>query len=228
MPLDDEPAAACLRTRRTTGLAIAVDGAAAYPADGCFPTPRTGRCWSSRGPTWCCSAPARRSPTTRSCAPTTPPWRSGCSASSERLVWYVPSLDDLAADDGVSLATLLPPLAATGAWPDRLAAAVALMLWRGPPARARSPSSRCRSSVKAIETTRSRGRLYRKAGDRAHAAAVLRAAARARAAERLRLGARPDPATLVRDLARHTDRPVAEIDALLGPTRPNPPPTTTW
>ena len=32
--------------------------------------------------------------------------------------------------------------------------------------------------VKAIETTRSRGRLYRKAGDRAHAAEVLRAAAR--------------------------------------------------
>ena len=49
--------------------------------------------------------------------------------------------------------------------------------------------------VKAIETTRSRGRLYRKAGDRAHAAAVLRAAARVRAAERLRLGRHARPAT---------------------------------
>ncbi len=43
--------------------------------------------------------------------------------------------------------------------------------------------------VKAIETTRSRGRLYRKSGDRAHAADALRSATRARAATRLRLGA---------------------------------------
>ena len=47
--------------------------------------------------------------------------------------------------------------------------------------------------VKAIETTRSRGRLYRKAGDRDHAAGALRAAARVRAAERLGLGTSRTP-----------------------------------
>ena len=77
--------------------------------------------------------------------------------------------------------------------------------------------------VKAIETTRSRGRLYRKAGDRAHAAAALRGAARTRLAERLRLG--PPAATrptLVRDVARHVDRPAGEVAALLGPDAPAP------
>ena len=32
----------------------------------------------------------------------------------------------------------------------------------------------------------------------------------------------PDPATLVRDLARHTGRSVEEIDRLLGPNAPTP------
>ena len=42
-------------------------------------------------------------------------------------------------------------------------------------------------TVKAIETARSRGRLYRKAGDRAHAARALRRAARTNLAARLHL-----------------------------------------
>ena len=76
--------------------------------------------------------------------------------------------------------------------------------------------------VKAIETTRSRGRLYRKAGDRAHAAARLRAATRTRAAERLRLGAGHDEAALVRDVARHVGRPEAEIAVIIGSQGPVP------
>ena len=63
--------------------------------------------------------------------------------------------------------------------------------------------------VKAIETTRSRGRLYRRAGDRGHAAAALRAAARRRAADDCGLGAGHSEADLVRDVARHTGRPEA-------------------
>jgi hypothetical protein len=134
---------------------------------------------------------------------------------SDRLVWYVPSLDDLLADDGVSLTTLLPDWLRPALWLIALAT-IALLVWRARRlgALAIEPLP---VAVKAIETTRSRGRLYRKAGDRAHAAGVLRAAARVRAAERLRLGSRPDPDTLVRDVARHTGRTVAEIDALLGP-----------
>ncbi|WP_051548803.1 DUF4350 domain-containing protein [Nocardioides sp. URHA0032] len=137
-----------------------------------------------------------------------------------RLVWYVPSLDDLVADDGVSLATLLPDWLRPALWLGLLTV-IALMLWRGRRfgALATEPLP---VVVKAIETTRSRGRLYRKAGDRGHAAAALRAAARERAATRLRLGAHPDPAVLVRELARQTGRPAEDIERLLGPTAPAP------
>ncbi|MGB0099117.1 MAG: DUF4350 domain-containing protein, partial [Nocardioides sp.] len=132
----------------------------------------------------------------------------------DRLVWYVPSLEDLVADDGVSLTTLLPDWLRPALW-IALLATLALLLWR---ARRLGPLSTepLPVVVKAIETTRSRGRLYRKAGDRAHAAAALRSAARHRAAERLALGPHPDPATLVRALARQTDRPVDEVERLLG------------
>jgi hypothetical protein len=139
----------------------------------------------------------------------------------ERLIWYVPSLDDLVADDGVSVGSLLPPWIRPGLWLGTIAV-LALIAWR---ARRLGPLATEPLSVvvKAIETTRSRGRLYRKAGDRAHAAAALRGAARTRIAERLRLGASGrDPATLVRDVARHVDRPAAEVATLLEPDAPAP------
>jgi len=96
-------------------------------------------------------------------------------------------------------------------------AGVALILWRarrlGPLAREPLPVE-----VKAVETTRNLGRLYRRAGDRAHAAEALRAAARARLAERLRLPHGVSPDRLVDDVATRTGRPAAEIEALIGPT----------
>ncbi len=137
-----------------------------------------------------------------------------------QLVWYVPSLDDLVADDGVSLATLLPDWLRPALWLV-LVSVIALMVWRsrrlGPLATEPLPVV-----VKAVETTRSRGRLYRKAGDRAHAASALRTAARERAATRLSLGTRADAAVVVRELARHTGRPVEDVERLLGPTAPAP------
>ena len=59
--------------------------------------------------------------------------------------------------------------------------------------------------VKAIETTQARGRLYRKARDRPHAAEALRQATRTRAATRLGLAGPTDPLL------------VSEVAALLGP-----------
>lgn len=137
-----------------------------------------------------------------------------------RLVWYVPSVEDLVADDGVSVSSLLPDWVGPGAWLVGLATG-ALVLWRvrrlGPLATEPLPVV-----VKAIETTHSRGRLYRRAGDRGHAAAALRRAARTRAADHLGLGRSPDDAAVVRDVARHLGRGVAEVDALLGPHAPAP------
>jgi hypothetical protein len=133
----------------------------------------------------------------------------------ERLVWYVPSIDDLVGDDGVSLESLLPhwvrPGLALG-----LVVLVALVVWRarrlGPLATEPLPVV-----VRAVETTRSLGRLYRRSGDRGHAAEALRRAARARLAERLRLGSTASPDAVVREVARRTGRPADAVARLLAP-----------
>lgn len=132
-----------------------------------------------------------------------------------RLVWYVPSAADLPAGEGVSLTSLLPRWVFPGLWIAGIAVA-AVVLWRGRRlgALAAEPLP---VVVRAVETTRSLGRLYRRAGDRAHAAAALRRSARSRCAERLRLGSRFDPAGLVREVARRTGRPETEVAQLLDP-----------
>jgi Domain of unknown function (DUF4350) len=135
----------------------------------------------------------------------------------DRLVWYVPTIDDLPAGDGVSLETLLPRWIAPGLWLGAIAV-IALVVWRarrlGPLATEPLPVV-----VKAIETTRARGRLYRKANDRPHAAEALRLATRTRVAARLRL-AGPTDVALVREVSRHTGRDEAEVSALLDPGEP--------
>jgi hypothetical protein len=139
----------------------------------------------------------------------------------DRLVWYVPEAADLVGDDGVSLRTLLPEWILPGLWIAG-ATVLALLLWRvrrlGPLVTEPLPVT-----VKAIETTQSRGRLYRKAGDRAHAAQALRRAARTSLASRLHLPAVvTDEAALVRDVARHVGRPLDEVAALLSSAAPAP------
>ena len=138
----------------------------------------------------------------------------------QRLVWYVPSLADLAGADSVSVRSLLPDWLGPALWL-LLLTGIVLIVWRarrlGPLATEPLPVS-----VKAVETTRNLGRLYRRAGDRAHAAEALRSAARTRLAERLSLPRRVEPARLVDDVAAHTGRPAAEVDALIGP-HPQPP-----
>ena len=138
----------------------------------------------------------------------------------ERLVWYVPDFRDVIAGESTTLSSLIPRWIMPGLWLAALSG-LALILWRG---RRLGPlaSEPLPVVIKAIETTRSRGRLYRRAGDRAHAAAALRQAARSRAAERLRLGRGTPEDTLIRDLARHLGRTEAEVAALLGTHAPVP------
>jgi len=132
-----------------------------------------------------------------------------------RVVWYVPSLADLVGGDGVSPSSLLPRWLVPAFWL-LLMTGVALVVWRsrrlGPLAVEPLPVH-----VKAVETTRNLGRLYRRAGDRPHAAEALRSAARSRLTERLALPHHTDHRLLAAAVAEHTGRRVDEVDALLRP-----------
>jgi Domain of unknown function (DUF4350) len=141
-----------------------------------------------------------------------------------RLVWYVADVADVAPGEGVGIGELVPPWVRPALW--LLAVTVVgLMLWRG---RRLGPlvTEPLPVTVSAIESTRSRGRLYRKARDRAHAAAVLRGAARDRLAARLALPTTGDPAalaaTLAQQLGPRLGRPIPELLALLDPHAPPP------
>lgn len=140
---------------------------------------------------------------------------------TDRLVWYVPSVDDLLGGDGTSLESLLPRWLRPGL-ALALVVAVAVVVWRG---RRLGPlaTEPLPVVVRAVETTRSLGRMYRRAGDREHAAAALRRAARARLAERLRLGTATPAETVVREVARRTGRDPADVERLLGPEGAVPP-----
>ena len=93
-------------------------------------------------------------------------------------------------------------------------AVLATMLWRG---RRFGPLvvEPLPVVVKAVESTRGRGRLYARVRDRSHAAGILRAATGRRLAGRLRLGATTDPAVLVGAVARATGRDQADVHDLL-------------
>ncbi|EON25146.1 MULTISPECIES: DUF4350 domain-containing protein [Nocardioides] len=138
-----------------------------------------------------------------------------------RVVWYVPSLDDLVGDDGVSIRSLLPAWLVPAVWLLGLVV-LSVIWWRGRRLGALAVEP-LPVTVRSLETTDARGRLYRSASARGHAADVLRRTARDDLSTHLRL---PTTATgeLVRDVALRLDRPVGEIDALIG-DRANPPAT---
>lgn len=193
-------------------LRVEVDRALAYPGDGCFPGEDGSLVVESGDITLFGLSEALTNDQVLRADNAAAALR--LLGQRDRLVWYVPTIDDLPAGDGVSLETLLPRWIAPGLWLGALAA-IALVGWRarrlGPLATEPLPVV-----VKAIETTRARGRLYRKANDRAHAARALRRATRARVATRLGL-AEPDDPALVREVARHTGRDEAAVAALLDP-----------
>ncbi|WP_426246143.1 DUF4350 domain-containing protein [Nocardioides sp. LHG3406-4] len=136
-----------------------------------------------------------------------------------RLVWYVPTYADLVGDDGVSVRSLLPSWLIPAVWLLGLST-IALMLWRG---RRLGPlaTEPLPVVVKAVETTQSRGRLYHRVGDRAHAATALRQAARSTAETALRLPP-GDLALLVPALAARTGRRPDDLARLLDDAAPPP------
>jgi hypothetical protein len=138
----------------------------------------------------------------------------------DRLVWYVPTYDDADDDEAVSLWTFAPGWIPPSLW---LAffAVIAMVWWRGR-RMGRLATEPLPVVVRAVETTRSRGRMYRRADDRPYAGAALRAAARRRFADHLRLGRGASEAEVIEAVARHLGRPEGEIGALLAHHAPVP------
>ena len=99
-------------------------------------------------------------------APTTPRSRCGCSASATAWSGTSPTVADVAAgDDGPPAAPARPGVAAARAVAARLGGARPL-LWRGRRL-GRLVVEPLPVVVQAVESTESRGRLYRRARDRA-------------------------------------------------------------
>lgn len=196
------------------GLEVEVDGALAFPGPGCFGVEEGQLLAQPRpGLTLLGFGEAMRNDQVLRADNAAAVLR--LLGQQPRLVWYVPDLADLVADDGVSLATLLP----TWLRPAFLlvvVASLALVAWRsrrlGPLAVEPLPVV-----VRALETTRSRGRLYRRAGARDHAADALRRATRRRLGSALAVPHPDDPVLLDR-LAARLDRPRDELAALLDTT----------
>lgn len=145
---------------------------------------------------------------------------------SGRVIWYVPSREDVPAGDDAGLSSLLPtwlgPVLALGA-----VAFVGLVLWRGRRFGRLVPEP-LPVVVRAVETTESRGRLYRRARDASRAGATLQLATRTRVADYLGLprptatiASRGADQALVAAASAASGRPVDEVGALLL----GPPPT---
>ncbi len=137
---------------------------------------------------------------------------------SPRLLWYQPGTADLVApgDPGAG------PASAEGVWPVWTApvlvlsgvVVVLLALVRGRRL-GRLVHEPLPVVVRAIETTESRGRLYRRASDRGRAATVLRSGTADRLRRRLSLPRAAPPATVVAAVARATARPTHDVGAIL-------------
>jgi hypothetical protein len=146
----------------------------------------------------------------------------GLLGEHARLVWYLPSVSDVPADEQKSFYDLVPD----GIWWSLLLVGVAVLLLALGRARRLGPvvAEPLPVVVRATETVEGRGRLYRRSGARDKASAALRAASLARLVPALGLGRRAEsryePDRRVDDrvvdaVARRTRRTSVEVTGLL-------------
>ncbi|GGD23020.1 DUF4350 domain-containing protein [Nocardioides daphniae] len=211
------PVAARCDDPRLSGLHLQVDDAYAYPGDGCFEVDDGALVADVDGVRLLGAAELLSNARVTT---------SGNAAvalallgATDQLVWYVPDLRDLDPSEVGGLAEALPPWLGPALWLVALSG-TALVLWRarrlGPLAVEPLPVP-----VRAIESTVGRGRLQQRAGDRTHAASVLRTATRRRIGQHLQVP--PDEVTLLcAETSRRLARPVPEVETLLSPDSPAP------
>lgn len=139
---------------------------------------------------------------------------------SARVVWYVPSTADIPTTDQSRAEDLLPPWLNSGLVVVLLTA-LAVMLWRG-----RRLGRLVREPlpvvIRAVETTESRGRIYRRAKDTGRVGVVLRDATRRRLAGYLGLPTGGPVPQLVAAVSDATARPLQDVGWMLA----GPPPQT--
>lgn len=139
--------------------------------------------------------------------------------SRPRLVWYEPGTGDLTAPGADGTGVGVEPLWPVWTVPVVALVGVAVVLLAV--SRGRRLGRLVREPlpvvVRAIETTESRGRLYRRAGDHQRAAAVLRAGTRDRLARRLAIPPGADAGPLVHAVSTASGIPSGEVaDILFG------------
>ena len=134
----------------------------------------------------------------------------------EHLTWYVPDPNDDFGMAEEATPALIPTMVAV----QILITLVAFAYWRGRRL-GRVVVEPLPVIVRATETTRGRGRLYRRGRAYQHAAAALRAGTISRIASRVGLPRTASGPEVVEALSRATDRPPQAIDSLLY----GPPPT---
>jgi hypothetical protein len=131
---------------------------------------------------------------------------------SDRLVWYVPTVADISVAESTSRSIapswFQPGLALT------TSAVVFLCLWRGRRL-GRLVAEPLPVIVRAVETTESRGRMYRKSRDRARALAVLQLATRRRLASYLGLSESTSVSSVAAAAAAISGRDYHDVLALL-------------
>ena len=133
--------------------------------------------------------------------------------SSQRLVWVIPTPADAGETPPQGLMDVLPaPLA-----PSAALIVAALAVWSIVRGRRLGPvtSEPLPVVIRAIETTRSRGRLYQDAADRDRALMALQLASRRRLASRLALPPSASPEAVVTAVAAATGRDVGAVHRLL-------------
>lgn len=134
----------------------------------------------------------------------------------EHLTWYVPGPNDDFGMDQDATPSLVPGVVAVQV----LITLLAFAYWRGRRL-GRVVVEPLPVIVRATETTRGRGRLYRRGRAYQHAAAALRAGTISRIASRVGLPRTASGPEVVEALSRATGRPPQAIDSLLY----GPPPT---
>ncbi|GAB3685159.1 DUF4350 domain-containing protein [Angustibacter aerolatus] len=144
----------------------------------------------------------------------------GLVATGSRVVWWVPNaLDGSTVDQPPTLTQLLPDGVRFGA-AQLVVVLLVVVLWRARRL-GRLTTEPLPVVVRAIETTRGRAQLYRRARARGRADQVLRAAAVRRLAVRCGLARAAEPEEVAAVVATRTGRPARDVTNLLVGTDPD-------